>query len=48
MDIWGRNSLDTWMSRVKTLRYNAPTGFDKLRKATVTGDKINKGKNAGK
>lgn len=48
MDIWGRNSLDTWMSRVKTLRYNAPAGFDELRKATVTGNNINKGKNAGK
>lgn len=48
MDIWGRNSPDTWMSSVKTLRCSVLAGFGELRKATVTEEEIKKGKNAGK
>lgn len=47
MDVWGRNSPDTWVSRVETLRCSVPARFGELRKAAVTGDKIKKGKGAG-
>lgn len=47
MDVWGRNSPDTWMSRVETLGCSVPARFGELGKAAVTGDKIKRGRVLG-